>query len=126
MELPHLTLCTLQQVLQDQKRTATTTAASTDKLEHNPLDQILFLVRVQTNTNEVSLTIHRPVQKRVSIKMQAWSHIYTFSHVGAPYAGASAQRMGSAMLRKYTPPKIRGANGSVANKAVSIIFIKHK
>ena len=42
-----------------------------------------------------------------------------FCHSGQPYAGASAQRMGSASLRKYSPThNIRG-NGTIANKSVS-------
>ncbi|XP_013408098.1 centrobin isoform X2 [Lingula anatina] len=42
---------------------------------------------------------------------------------GQPYAGASARRMGSAPLRRYTPPNsatIRGSGG-VANKAAGTI-----
>lgn len=43
----------------------------------------------------------------------------SFSFVGQPYAG-SAQKMGSAPLKRYTPTNIRG-NGSIVNKAVSVL-----
>jgi hypothetical protein len=44
-----------------------------------------------------------------------------FLAAGAPYAGASAQRMGSASLRKS--PVNKNASGAIANKAVSILGV---
>ncbi len=46
-------------------------------------------------------------------------YFFFFRPLGAPYAGAAAQRMGSSMLKKYTPPALRGQSGGVANRAVS-------
>lgn len=53
------------------------------------------------------------------IRKKTCHHIFYFIS-GAPYAGASAQRMGSASLRKYSPThNIRG-NGTITNKSVSL------
>lgn len=45
---------------------------------------------------------------------------FFFYYSGQPYAG-SAQKMGSAPLKRYTPTNIRG-NGCIVNKAVSYCY----
>lgn len=45
---------------------------------------------------------------------------FFFFNSGQPYAG-SAQKMGSAPLKRYTPTNIRG-NGCIVNKAVSYCY----
>ena len=51
-------------------------------------------------------------------------YIYYCTCLGAPYSGASAQRMGSASLRRFSPtkPAIQGS-GAIANRAVCMLIL---